>query len=281
MKYLFVLLLNIISLLAFAQTGHYHEFKAGDQVKVFGDNVNIRATASTDAKVIVSLGIGQDVEVLLQTTEEFVLNGVTSNWYQIKFDHQGSSKEGFVWGGLLACYFLEGENDTVFLYGMTKNSEDAAADTEMRVLQGGALVSKVSFHPVGWDGHYIHGKIEDNRGIGEIKNIIRASASVEACGYENGDVILFWDGETLRYVAHETGMGDGGVMGFSKEYIFPADDRHADLVFEQDSEKTYIVELKEEYEYDEIGNGRETKETRVLEWVDYKLVRVRASWEDD
>ncbi|GBF49988.1 SH3 domain protein [Leptospira ryugenii] len=67
---------------------------------VFGENVNLRKSASVSSASLLKLQVGEPVSILKKTNELFSSQNTKEYWYEV----EAKGKKGFVWGGLLSDY---------------------------------------------------------------------------------------------------------------------------------------------------------------------------------
>lgn len=275
MKHLYLLLLLGLSSLTISaqekstrtEIRNYFDFKAGETAYLFGDKVNIRADATTDAEILQTAAINTPVKVLVvlpaETNPFLTLNGISAPWVKIKFGK--NQTDGYVWAPLLAQYKMEGAFYVDFLFGLSrKDPETGQLYGKLRALKEGHLLDELEFKTVGTEEHHIYGQIYGNRGVPKVDNIIEAHFGFEACGYVNGNQTLVWRNEQLYYLGEVTGIADGGMLYSDNSFIFPNDDRGQ---FEK------ILLKKEQGEFDDIGNGKINTTISVWDWTGTKLVK--------
>lgn len=210
-----------------AYTCDYGKFKAGQTVRLYGDNVNIRDAPGEAGKVIVTLPVGTPLVIVGGTVVLFELNGFRDKWYQVTFRQQGRLREGYVWGGLLARAVVDVKGpggDFLLLMGINgKGSLDKTA--EVRLVRAGKIVAKLEFVP-------IFLSINDGREFGYCTlgavfpavftpPLVLVSLKFEygACDYPNGEVLVGWDGKRL-FEAFRA-VGSSNEQGSVQYAVFP------------------------------------------------------------
>lgn len=249
---------------------NYFDFKAGETAYLFGDKVNIRADASTKAKVLKTLSFNTPIKILTVLPEDMhpylTLNGITAPWVKIQFGKK--LIDGYVWAPLLAQYRIESAFYVNFLFGLSrKDAKTGQLYGKLRAIKEGSVLDEIEFKAIGDEGHHTYGKIYGNRGLSKVDNIIETHFGYEACGYANGQQIFTWHEEQLHYLGEDSGVADGGIFFGGTSIIFPEDDRgqHGKILFK-----------KENGEFDDIGNGTIKTEISVWDWTGKKLVKATA-----
>jgi len=253
----------------------FGEFIENSDAYLFADNVNIRETPSTKAKVVANLSIATPVKVISKTDDTLTVNGYNTCWYKISFDKNGSKKTGYVWGGFISAVTTTTTNDSgnkvYFLYAITEYSEEKRFTSTIKAVIDGKIVSSVSFSPEHTDqlkgiyGYDISGKIMSNKGLDDVKKIVVISFLYPACGYSNGDDIVFWNGKELIYGTESPKVSEAGIFNFSSELIFPTD---------QGGKPNMIIRKEESITYDEEGNVSSSSMKKIeYIWDGKKLVK--------
>lgn len=210
----------------------YGEFSPESAVNFFGDKVNVRVEPSTSSALVAQKSIGSAVTVVEKSDATFTMGGYTANWYKVYFVEDQTYLSGYVYGGLLSMVTAElpraeGKAD-LLLYGITSWSTEKDFMSTVRIVRDGQLLTTLDFPPIssgffdaGVFGHGVCIAIDGNHGFKGIKNIIRISYTYEACGYENGEIFLLWDGANLTYLAKASQVTEAGVFSYTYELIFP------------------------------------------------------------
>lgn len=242
----------------------YHQFAEGAECRLLADNVNIRESASKTATVLVNIPIGTEVTIVENTNEEMTMNGFTCTWYKVTFKHEGTKKEGYVWGGLIADGWgvSEKDPDVLFLYGVAsckKEKEPSYREyvlkLQMRACKNNKEVSKIEFEAAGdlkiW--HAI--STTTGRGIAGINTIIQFEESQQMCAGINGYTIIFWDTQKLIYATMLRPGGDAPMFA-TDDLIFPEDEGGV-------KGKIIRDEQVGEYQDTENGEGKEVIESHL------------------
>jgi hypothetical protein len=233
----FIILIACAMLLSKAQGQEncpyaYGEFMNESEAYLFGDRVNVRAEPNTTSAVVSNKSIGSEVQVLSKSDKTFAMGGYTTNWYLVTFVENGKTLNGFVWGGLISLATIgiprsDGPADQM-VYGISGWSNEKEFTSTVRIIRDGKLLTSLDFEPIssgffdaGVFGHSVCVKIDDAHGFKGIKNIIRLSFEYAACGYENGEIMLLWDGVKLTYLAKASQVTEAGVFAYTYSLIFP------------------------------------------------------------
>jgi hypothetical protein len=213
----------------------YGKFQPGSAVLLFGDKTNIRAQPSINADVVATLTIGDPMEIIDEAETQYTVNDYTTSWYQVAFEHEGEVMEGYVWGGLISIVSLplktfDQDNLDVFVFSITGFDEERGFTAEARIAKGGKIVSKLSFEIIGHvelEGsaysHSISGMAFGDAGFSNLDNIFVLSFIYEACGVANGDVLLFWNGNSLSYGVEGVSISEADVFSQTFDFYFPSD----------------------------------------------------------
>lgn len=248
----------------------YFNFKVGEIVYLFGNEVNVRAAPSTKAEILTKISANTKLKIVAidesDSTKFLTVNGITAPWVKVNYDEK-EMLEGFIWSPLIAQYRLEGAFYVDFLFGVTKK-EDGQLFGKIRAVKEGFMLDEIEFKTIGDEAHHTYGRIHGNRGLAKsnIGNIIEAHFGYEACGYMNGYQAIVWEGEAEKfyYLGKDTGVGDGGIFFKGTSFIFP----------DEGEGKPEKILIKEEIgEFDDIGNGTINTKISVWDWSGTKLVK--------
>jgi hypothetical protein len=244
-----LLVLSIAGLRAQTEcTYYYGKFTENNLVRLFGDRVNMRAAPNTTSALVDNEGIGSVVELLGPADETYTMNGYTTNWYKVGLFGAKEGSVAYVWGGLLSMVSAELPNDAggkdVMVYGLTGWANEGGFKSAVRIVRDNKLLTSLEFEPIasgffdaGVFGHSVCVKIDGNHGFKGIKNIIRLEFIYEACGYENGEIFLLWDGNKLTYLAKASQVTEAGVFAYTYTLTFPDDEKG----------KANTLQIKQEY----------------------------------
>jgi hypothetical protein len=229
-----MLLMGLV-LMTFGQANcpfSYGEFGAASNAFLFGDKVNVRAQPNTTAAIISNKPIGSAIQVIEKSDQTFAMGGYTTNWYKVSFMDGETSKSGYVWGGLISMATTtlpRGEEKAdQLVYGITGWLGEFNFNSTLRIVRDGKVLTSLDFDPissgffdVGVFGHGVCVTVDDGRGFKGIKNVIRLEFIYEACGYENGEIFILWDGIKLTYLAKASAVSEAGIFSYTYDLVFP------------------------------------------------------------
>ncbi len=207
----------------------YGQFQNDTTVYLFGDRVNVREKPSTSAKAAGMLPIGTRLTIVSGPDGSFTSNGLTSGWYKVRSADAQKPLEGYVWGGLLALAavtFTDEGNDCLMMAGITAYAENQFKG-EMRLLVGGTLKAKSSFDwthtSMGDSSAYTYSaRMQELPWPGPaLKRLFQLNCEYGACGYTQGNLLFFWDGENVINGPTAESVSEAGVFSVSSEFIFP------------------------------------------------------------
>lgn len=252
MKKLIIIFILILKI-GFGQNVKYlsedYEFKNGEIAYMFGNDVKLREQPNTKSNVLTLLKIGEQIEILEKSDTKMEFDGIESPWYKVK----ANNKIGFVLGILISLDKVTNTNLT-YLISLKKDGFKLFAKT--RVLENGLdfkenisqlITREFSIKAIG------------NKGLENIKSILKIDYLAESCGANGGGIYLFYDGKNLMKAIDYTQVADAGAYWLIEEYIFPHDKggKEGKIVYKREHGET------KEYETEWV----ETKLTqRILEW---------------
>lgn len=276
--FFFYVMFNLTSYAQQDCTFESGKFRTNVEANLFGDKVNVREKPSVDAGTIVNLSIGTPVLLMSKAESVYDENGYSTNWYEVKIAYGGSEKTGYVWGGLISLGSAEIQNapgkDDLFVYGITSWSADNGFMSTARIIREGKVINNLEFRPIsmgffdpGVFGHTVCVKADNGHGFSNIKNVIRISFSYAACGYENGEILLFWDGAKLQYAAKASALGEAGIFNYTYKIIFPD---------EPEGHENKLMIEQTMTEYGEVNDSIYTKSREVTlknyKWDGVKII---------
>lgn len=231
---------------------------------LLADNVNVRSAPNTSASVVARLPIGTELETQ-GATGSLKIKGQELPWVKVAFEQDGRQMLGYLWQGFISTGREELVDGAYLVWGVEK-VEDKEGWTEVyyqyRVYQNGKELSKVTVSDAGGLDAYRDIKVFDGKGVPGVANVIEENYSAQYCAGAMGDVVLFWDGETLF---HARTLYDGADAPYwsDETFIYPADSTELG---------THLVLLSQS------GDGEEeTVETSTsrYRWTGTKLVGVK------
>jgi hypothetical protein len=186
------------------------------------DQVNVRAEASTNAKIIATLPIGTKLTILQTEDTMLTLKGYKAPWVMVQFKEHGKSSKGYIWQGLIS-YDMVNSQDIMFLLGIER-VRDASSPVayQIRAARNNKELSKLVFDGVGTITTNRQVTLSDNKGVTQITSIININFDDSRCAGAFGDVVIFWDGKKL-YHAKTLRHGYDAPMFYEERLIFPRD----------------------------------------------------------
>lgn len=214
---MFIICANSILLIAEDSDVYQHgSYSVGANVYLFGDKVNVRDKADLKGKALDQLPVGTKITVKEIMKETATINNYSEAWYKVEYKNSlGKNGIGYVWGGLIAKGFVEGDfnNDKInemVLYGITKSDKNGRKTAEARLVAAGKIINSIYLDVIETtmgdekSNLFYYYTIESKK-IGDVGfkpqlSIIRFSAIYEACEYMNGDILVATDGIKLYSV---------------------------------------------------------------------------------
>lgn len=205
-------------------------FQSGNAVTLFADAVNMREAPNTKSKIVAKLPMGAAVTIQGEPEGEFEVNGMTGDWYPVLATVDGKAVAGYVWGGFFSLgsvSWSEGGRDLNLLVGITSH-EKYEFKAEARVVSGNTILAKAAFPltctDMGGSKKYGYGIELTPFETARIPGMTRTfwlHMFYEACGYENGQRLLFWDGKKLLIGPLASSVSEAGVFRVTSEFVFP------------------------------------------------------------
>lgn len=206
-------------------------FNPGDTIAVFGDKINVRSQASTDAPNITQLFAGERVIIREQQTQTTTINGIKMPWYKVQILKDKAI--GFIWGGLLSAMPYANLDGVVFASGLVKMSRASAEaiptySVEVRAIRDNVILSKATT-TIDNVGGFIYRPFEAGaRGLKGYSALLCVGMGYEACGYPWVDWYLLWNGKQLQPLPICTSVSDGGIFSHVETYVFPRGENEYD-----------------------------------------------------
>lgn len=212
----------------------YGHFEPDQDLFLYGDKVNVRSTPSTSGAVVSNLPAGHPIMIDQADDATFAMGGYSTNWYRVVYKESGQDKAGYVWGGLISMATAELENpgaaNDQFVCSISSWSQEKNFVMTARVIRGGKILTSLDFEPIssgffdaGVFGHGVCVTVDGNHGFKGVRNVIRLEFNYEACGYENGEIFILWDGSKLTWLGKASTVVEGGVFAYTYELFFPDD----------------------------------------------------------
>lgn len=230
------------------------DFKAGDKVYMFGNNVKLRTAPDTKSKTLELLKIGEWVTIIEKTDFSWPYKGFDSPFYKVKYDDM----TGYILGGLFS---LERKtlNGTNYFFAYSKEGEKTFLDIR-HIKNGDYIENRVQLANSG-----ISIKTMNPMGLENLNGILYIDYHSEACGVEGGGVYFFAHDDGLFKAAELSEISEAGIFYYTEKFIFPDNENGipGKIVFKKETGEIY----------DETSNWTKTSfEERELSWVDGKLI---------
>lgn len=253
------LIFNFVNTQECKYIGIDNEFKSGDIVYLFGDNVNLRTEPTSESETLGLLEIGECIEIVEKTDIEIKLNGIESPWYKVKY----AGKIGYILGGLISLTYIRDDNIRC-LVNLEKTEDNLYILTRvLSDLTDNYFENKSQF--LG-DNNGFCLKLFDNKGLESISNILYINYLPESGGANAGGYYLFFDKKQLHKVINVTSRSDIGFWE-SENLYFPNDT----LGIEDK-----IIYIKEKGKYSE-----EVSEQSEPNWEQSSKIILRLEWKDN
>ncbi|PWL40458.1 hypothetical protein DKG77_06515 [Flagellimonas aquimarina] len=243
-----------------AQNGHNCpleecDFKPGEKVYLFGNDVKLRAEPDTESEVLELLKIGEWVKIIEKTEFTWPYRGFDSAFYKVKYD---TGVTGYILAGLLS-FEKKVLNDQNYFFAYSKEGETTFLN--IRSIKNGSYIEK----KIPLANTNIHIKVMDDKGIPDLDGMLFIDYYAEACGMEGGGIYLFVQDDELTRVASLSQVSDAGAFFYSEKFIFP---------FDEGGVPERILFKKERFQnLDDTSKWTKiTTETRELSWVEGKLI---------
>jgi hypothetical protein len=279
----------LIFLCAWCAGVHAQNLHVGfsDMAVVFGDRVNVRKEPSAQAQVTHQLTMGDEVEVLNMSDSEnyHTVNGLSLPWMQVK---TAQGQTGYIWAGALSMMPSISTDGTSFVAQvvqakqLTANEEDGRLDIvfEMRAIQKNKMVYSDTMHlSVSYGAYFSYeDSFEGALGLPGEKMLSVFRVGYPACGYDQQNLYMLWDGRKLTKLPLLTFFGDSGMISYDEQYLFPQHPEEYPLPdvssFLETNEGIYLMITHMEMEVFEDGSGlKERKETTCL-----KMIKTDSGW---
>ena len=254
-----ILIFLLIFQLGFGQETKYlsenYEFKKGEIVYMFGNDVKLRDQPNTESNVLTLLKIGEQIEIMEKSDSKMEFDGIESPWYKVKTN----DKVGFVLGGLIS---LDRANNGNLTYLVSLKKDGIKLFAKTRVL-GNGLDFKENVSQLMTGEFSI--KATGNKGLENVKSIFQIDYLAESCGVNGGGIYIFYDGNDLQKAIDYTQVADADLYWFIENYIFPNEEGGLK------GKIVYKSEVGETKDYE--TEWTESKITRrVLEWNGTEII---------
>jgi hypothetical protein len=209
----------------------YFEIKAGDELMLLYDKVNVYESPNHSAKLLDKLPLGHKVIVKSRTEVLDTFAGLKLPWLEISYLLDAREKVAFIWSGMLSFpvdYYASDKNLT-FLYGISKIKTDEQKKTNSdlyincKILSKGKLLVEEEFKAIGNSlSYYRNLNVYDNKGLNGIKNILNFDFRNVYYSGEYGSQVFFWDGKKIHAVKDIKNLADPPCYNI-EEMVYPND----------------------------------------------------------
>ncbi|RYC51821.1 SH3 domain-containing protein [Flagellimonas olearia] len=232
----------------------FGEFQPGQQVYVFGNEVQLRTAPDTSSDVLQKLKIGEWVKIIEKTPNSWPYNGFESPFYKVKYNEM----TGYILGGLLSIQrkTLKG---THYYFALSKQGNTVFLN--IRHVQDGTYWEKKT--------RLVHTDFKitvlGDKGVPNLDGILFVDYLSNTEDRENGGIYLFPHNHMLTEVVQLSQVSEAGNYYHSENLIFPDDHGGIpDKIFYKKEQGKNL---------DASSNWIQTAvETRELSWVDGKLI---------
>jgi hypothetical protein len=209
---------------------------------------------------------GTEIEILENTNLDYEKEKLITEWYKISCESDGIQYTGYSPSLYFACTSQTLSSGAKFLFGLTGyNPETYSVSGIARIVSNDGVVTETEVTPQQdyWGpgnryGYTVDSRLQDVAGFSDLKDIVIIFFIYEACGYENRDLPVFWNGENLICAEYASSMAEAGIFHVNHELIFPSDQGGID--------NTLVIHGSEE-EWDEEAGGyvliNETEESYI------------------
>ncbi|MEI6123204.1 MAG: hypothetical protein WCQ95_06190 [Bacteroidota bacterium] len=214
---------------------YYHgEFKNGARVFLFADKVNVRNADAPTGVIVGNLRIATPLTIISKSEETFELNGMLANWYLVGYyDSKDVYCQGYVWGNLISfatVQFTENGSSYYFLCAPTSKIKEGDFTMTVKIVSNEAIVTSLDFRPIYTEmsssaafTYGVSASKLDKGGFSNVSKLVALNFEYGACGYNNGDVLFFWNGSKLVEFAKATRVSEAGLYNVSYTLVFPQD----------------------------------------------------------
>ncbi|TAI48138.1 SH3 domain-containing protein [Flagellimonas allohymeniacidonis] len=230
------------------------DFKPGEQVFLFGNNVKLRSDPRIESEVIELLRIGEWVEIIEKTKFSWPYKGFDSPFYKVKYD----TEVGYILGGLLSLE-KKSLNGIDYYFAISKEGERSFLNMR-HVEEGDYVEQKTALSNVNFKI-----KVLDNKGVPHLDSILLIDYQAEACGEEGGGIYFFVHGNHLIKVGELSQISEAGIFYYAETFVFPDD--------ENGVPEKILFKKEQAQNLDEASQWTQTStESRLLSWVNGNLI---------
>ena len=231
-----------------------HDFKPGEQVFLFGNNVKLRSSPKIESEVIELLRIGEWVEIVEKTEFSWPYRGFDSPFYKVKYD----TEVGYILGGLLSLK-KKSLNGITYYFALSKEGERTLLNIR-HVKDGEYVEQKTALSNTNF-----RIKVLDSKGVPDLDGILQIDYQAEACGEDGGGIYFFVHGNDLIKVGELSQISEAGVFYYAETFVFPDDENGVPgkILFKKEQAQN----LEEASQWTKTAT-----ESRLLSWVNGNLI---------
>ncbi len=242
-----------VCLLVTGAQGEYHYGDFSGATAVFQE-MRLFQEPDTLSTVLCTVLPGTEIEILENTNQDYEKYNLITEWYRISCESDGIQYTGYSPSLYFACTCQTLSSGDVFLFGLSGYNPDTYSVSGMaRIVTDGCVVQEAEVNPQQdyWGpgnryGYTVDSRLQDVTGFSDLNDIVIIFFIYEACGYENRDLPVFWNGENLFCAEYASSMSEAGIFHVNQKHIFPSD--HGGI------ENTLMIHGSEE-EWDEEVDG--------------------------
>ena len=221
------------------------------------DRVNVREAASTQSEIISKLPAGTTLTLDTETVITNTIDGVTAPWWSVSYTENDETKQGFVWGGLLAEQRLYSKKikEMSFLF----RKEDAQ---KWRVV---TLNANKVLHSLSIETDICQlSRIKCGRLSAKKQEAIVIEGS---CGNQAIQELLVWDGKEMQRAAIARSVGERGEVRHTEQFLLEGDKNgQAGVITFQTTDMS---------EWDGKKYKNVVTNYRTFEWLDNTLTEIQ------
>ena len=242
----------------------YYNFLPGQSYVLMADKVNLRQKPSLQAKVLQKAPIGSSVQIISKSEKTLSLKGIAAPWYFVLYKGQ----KAFVWGGLLALGQESLKDGSQLLYGYERLEVVKQGQIEnrqfwlgLRLVQNNKEIQHLAVKAMGNLQTGLALRLDDNRGVEQLEQIIELSFSDGYCGGTNGIQTIFFQEQRL-YALPPLYSGSDLPVFQHQYFVYPKEHQKSAnlLIFKNESgeydDATGQPQYDEQSSTDYLWNGR-------------------------
>lgn len=183
--------------------------------------------------VLIVIPAGELLEIPGFTGETFTADSCEWGWYEALYRLGNAEFTGYVQDRDLAFSHVSlgtGGVDTLFVYRITGfDPELMIFSGEASVVADGEILDRLDYRPcwTPWGRIFdydISSGLADPSGFSDVRDLIRLSFNLYACGYENRDDLLAWtDDGRLIPGPKASWISEAGLFHYRTDVILPSD----------------------------------------------------------